>query len=334
MKTNKIFIPIAEFQNAISSFLSKVGYCSSDKEIITKTLMYAELRGNNQGIIKLLTGALYPNHKEGKTVDIIHQTPVSARLNGNQKCGMVVLQEAVNLALEKSTKTGIAVIGCFNYSSATGALGHWSNIITNHKKISIVMSQCPEMVAPYGSYEPLFGTNPIAIGIPLQHQNFTLDMATSASAWFGLEMAKARGESIPNDIAYNSHGNSTTDPSEALKGALRVFDRGFKGSHLSLMVELLAGAWTGAAMKDKKASYNWGSLVIAMDPIILGPLEDFQANAAIMCERLKNAKTLPNETNGNIYLPGERGDILSALQLNRGTIEVDENLYKELKQHC
>ena len=26
--------------------------------------------------------------------------------------------------------------------------------------------QCPEMVAPYGSYEPLFGTSPFSIGIP------------------------------------------------------------------------------------------------------------------------------------------------------------------------
>jgi LDH2 family malate/lactate/ureidoglycolate dehydrogenase len=28
------------------------------------------------------------------------------------------------------------------------------------------MLQCPEMVAPYGSYEPLYGTNPFSIGIP------------------------------------------------------------------------------------------------------------------------------------------------------------------------
>ncbi len=30
----------------------------------------------------------------------------------------------------------------------------------------MILLQCPEMVAPYGSYEALFGTNPFTIGIP------------------------------------------------------------------------------------------------------------------------------------------------------------------------
>jgi LDH2 family malate/lactate/ureidoglycolate dehydrogenase len=66
-----------------------------------------------------------------------------------------------------------------------------------------------------------------------------------------------------------------------------VFDRSFKGSHISLMIELLAGiyntfnysyavyfdtiscvtgAWTGPSMSDKHTSRNWGSLVLALDP--------------------------------------------------------------------
>lgn len=64
-------------------------------------------------------------------------------------------------------------------------------------------------------------------------------MATSAQSWYSLVTAKETGESIGNDVAYDDKGISTTNPAEALKGALRVFDRGFKGSHLALMVELL-----------------------------------------------------------------------------------------------
>lgn len=63
------------------------------------------------------------------------------------------------------------------------ALGIWAQKITESNLIGIIMSQvqtenifvinsfhikyqCPEMVAPHGSYEPIFGTNPIAVGIP------------------------------------------------------------------------------------------------------------------------------------------------------------------------
>lgn len=37
--------------------------------------------------------------------------------------------------------------------------------------------------------------------------------------------------------------------------------RSFKGSHLALMVELLAGPLVGGAVADKASSGNWGNLV-------------------------------------------------------------------------
>ena len=51
--------------------------------------------------------------------------------------------------------------------------------------IGIALSQSPEMVAPHGASEPIFGTNPIAISIPTGEGRdpITFDMATSAMAW-------------------------------------------------------------------------------------------------------------------------------------------------------
>ncbi|GFH27677.1 uncharacterized protein HaLaN_26040, partial [Haematococcus lacustris] len=53
-------------------------------------------------------------------------------------------------------------------------------------------------------------------------------------------------------------------------GALRSFDRGTKGSGLGIMVELLAGPLVGAAVSDKLQEANWGNLVVAVDPALLG----------------------------------------------------------------
>ena len=45
-------------------------------------------------------------------------------------------------------------------------------------------------MTPHGAFEPIFGTNPLAIGIPTSESegdpSLILDMATSAEAWFGL----------------------------------------------------------------------------------------------------------------------------------------------------
>lgn len=52
--------------------------------------------------------------------------------------------------------------------------------------------------------------------------------------------------------------------------------RSHKGSALSLLVELLAGAAVGAAVEDKMAEQSWGNLIVAVDPSLLGDAHAFQ----------------------------------------------------------
>jgi LDH2 family malate/lactate/ureidoglycolate dehydrogenase len=82
--------------------------------------------------------------------------------------------------------------------------------------IGIVLAQSPEFVAPHGAKQAIFGTNPIAVGIPSAEgaDPMVMDMATAAYAWFGLLEAKTAGLPIPGDVAYNARGELTTDPNE------------------------------------------------------------------------------------------------------------------------
>lgn len=326
-----IEISISDLESCITSALLNLGYSPCDADIVKECLMYAELRGNNQGIIKLISGALHPSAGVDRTEEklpVIYETKLSAKIDGCQRVGMVAVSQCVDTAIAKAKEHGMSVVGCSNYSSATGALGFWAKKIAREGLIGIVMSQCNELVAPHTSYEPIFGTNPIAIGLPTSSPPFVvLDMATSAIAMFGVVKAKEEGTTLPEGVALDCLGHETTDPAAALNGAIRVFDRGFKGSHLALIVELLAGAWTGAAMRDKQSSGNWGSVVLVIDPAALGPLEEFQANAAIMCERVKNAKKLHDN---EIYLPGERGDRQEEENLAKGTLKIPQKIYQKL----
>jgi L-2-hydroxycarboxylate dehydrogenase (NAD+) len=136
-----------------------------------------------------------------------------------------------------------------------------------------VLAQSPELVAPAGGTKPVFGTNPICVAIPGPDDGpLILDMATAAITFFGLITSKANRRPLPVGCAVGPDGNMTTDPDEALKGALLAFG-GHKGSGLSLIVELLGGVLPGGAFPgdtvDKKQAKNWGNLVIAFDPSIL-----------------------------------------------------------------
>ena len=64
-----------------------------------------------------------------------------------------------------------------------------------------------ETVSAFGSYEAIFGTNPMAFGIPYQDDALVLDMATASMAYFGVIEASTAGKSLPENIAYDKDGN-------------------------------------------------------------------------------------------------------------------------------
>lgn len=314
------------------------GISEADAKIITDVLMFAEKRKNNQGLVKITKGHLKQSKDAGE-ISVVKESPVSAQLNGANRIGMAIISKAVDMAIEKASTTGIALIGASGYASATGALGYWSTKLAKEGFVSIITSQCSEMVAPNGSYDAIFGTNPIAIGIPNKksdskvmpdNEPIVLDMATSAAAYFGLVKAAEAKEYINDDVAYDKHGKATTSPAEALAGALRVFDRSHKGSGLALMVELLAGAMTGASMgPDKRTENNWGTLIIALDPTLLGTEEGFYSSVEEMCLRVKESSKLDGVK--QIYLPGERGSLQALKTIEAGTIDVPSQVLDKLK---
>lgn len=89
----------------------------------TQVLLYAQLRDNNQGVIKIAAGALKKDPAAGE-ITIEHETPLSAQLNGAKNVGMVVLAKATKLAVEKAKNLGFGIVGTNNTSSSTGILGY------------------------------------------------------------------------------------------------------------------------------------------------------------------------------------------------------------------
>src|SRR3989339_1926112 len=161
-------------------------------------MMYAQLRGNNQGIVKLI-GRGYPKNPQSGEFIIEKETKLSARINGNKQAGALVMQKALDMAVAKAKEHGFGIVGTNNTNTSTGALGYWAKQIADSGLIGLVFAGSPPTVAMYGSYEAIFGTNPMAIGIPGDSDPFVLDFATAAMAYYGLIEAKTAGRKIPGD---------------------------------------------------------------------------------------------------------------------------------------
>ncbi len=93
-------------------------------QLALQVLMYGQLRGNSQNVIKIPAGALTdPAGVPQEEMNVIQEGPISVQLNGGKRLGMLVVDAAVQQALARCQKNSFGIAGTCNTSSSTGALG-------------------------------------------------------------------------------------------------------------------------------------------------------------------------------------------------------------------
>jgi len=321
-------IKVTELKDLTLKALSKYGYSAEESAVISEVLLFAQLRGNNQGVVKLI-GKGIPRRPEGQTPKIIKDSPVSALVDGNSTHAIIVMDQLVNIAIEKAGKSGIGLVGSFNTSESTGILAYYVNKIAKSGFIGLAFSAAPfQTTAPFGSNEARFCTNPLAYGIPTNSDPILFDMTTSSMAYYGLIEAKTAGKEVPEGIGYDSTGKPTVNPAEIMGGALKTM-AGHKGSGLALLVQILAGALVGADSFDSDSD-NAGNFVIAIDPNLFTPTAEFKNRIGDVSTKIKSARKVDGVA--EILLPGERGTKLQNNNINSGEIEVEDNLLAGLQK--
>jgi (2R)-3-sulfolactate dehydrogenase (NADP+) len=179
------------------------------------------------------------------------------------------LAELAPLAREQSV-AGAAV----RRSHHCGQLGAQVERLAEDGLVALMVSNTPRAMAAWGGREPLFGTNPIAFAAPRPGDApLVVDLSLSKVARGKVMAAKKAGEPIPEGIALDADGRSTTDPDAALAGTMVPVGEA-KGAALALMVEVLAVTLTGATPSREASSFfeadgpapGVGHLILAFDP--------------------------------------------------------------------
>src|SRR6202012_4634193 len=92
----------------------------------------------------------------------------------------------------------------------------------------------------WGGIDARLGNNPLIIAVPRTDGHVVLDMAISQYSFGKLNLYKSKNEQLPLPGGYDKDGNLTTDPAAIIE-SLRPLPIGFwKGSGLSLVLDLLA----------------------------------------------------------------------------------------------
>jgi len=235
------------------------GVPKSDAAQAADVLASADLRGiDSHGVARLTSyfdllseGLINPTPK----IKIVRSTPSTASVDGDNGLGLVVGPQANRIAMDKAEKAGSGWVSICN-SNHFGIAGYYVLKALERDMIGWAMTNSTKLVTPLWGAERMLGTNPIAIAFPGKEEPpIVVDMATCAAAYGKIEMARRRGESIPEGWGINNQGLDTTNPDDIVAGGCLLplgSDRergGHKGYGLAVMVDILCGALSGA---------NWG----------------------------------------------------------------------------
>lgn len=323
-------ISIIELRQKVLTTFKQKGFNESDANRIADYLLWADMSGiKTQGIIKMTGTQSLQNIKPKHDIKVERDTKLSQLINAGAYPAPLVSQQATDVVTQKAKEHGFAIVGVHNTFSSNGAQAYYAERIAKEDLIGIVMARSPGSVAPFDSLDPLFGTNPIGFSFPTQDEPLVFDMATSAMTWYGLVLAKARGEQIPDNMAIDKHGSLTNDPATAMNGALLPFDRGYKGSGIGMVVEIMTGPLASSAYCDCETfDKEWGSTFIAIDPGLLVDNEQFKANCSDLIAKVKASRQRLGAA--EIRLPGERALQAYKEAEKSGMVDVDEVILKEL----
>ncbi len=226
-------------------------------------------------------------------------------------------------------RQGIA-IASIHKSHHAGVMGLTVERLAVQGLAAMMFANAPAAMAAWGGRRPMFGTNPIAFGVPVGDAGdpIVIDLALSKVARGKIMAAKQKGVAIPDDWAFDPEGNPTTDPVKALDGTM-VPAGGVKGAALAMMVELLAAGLTGAQFghqssslfDDKGKPPALGQMIIAIDPKATGGVGVVEHLAEI-------ANAIASEE--GVRLPGRRGK-LARLVAETDGIEIEEDVMAAIR---
>ncbi len=245
--------------------------------------------------------------------EVIRETAVSALVDGNWTFGQTTAMVATEIAVEKALGQGMAAVGTVRCNHI-GRVGHFVEMAAAKGCVGIVVaggfSEIVPVAAPFGGRERVLSTNPVAMGFPAGEDAdpVMFDFATTAISGVKVLNASRRGEQLPPGCMVDREGRPTTDPRAFEEGGAQLPFAGHKGYALNVAVEYLGRILTGSDTyaEDHRSTdilRHHGTTILAIRADLFRPLEEFQAGAAEMAERLR--KVAPAPGHSEVLAPGD-----------------------------
>jgi L-2-hydroxycarboxylate dehydrogenase (NAD+) len=335
------YLPIDKAEEFIATALQANQVPAADAKRVAQLMIQSDMVGaDGHGIFRLpayikriRAGGINLN----PNIRIEREQGATALINGDNALGHLVMNRAVEVAIEKVKQHSVCWVGS-HFGNHSGAASVYVRKLAEQGYIGIYMAVGnANHMAPWGGIDLLLSTNPIAIAVPAgDHPTVLLDIATTVAAYGKVKVAAQKGESIPDTWMIDKKGQPITDPQKSSEGSLLPIG-GYKGYGLAVMIGLLAGTLNNAAVGKDTIDFNahhdlitnTGQTIIAVDPSAFGDREQFVQRVITLVDDLKASSKLPGVN--QIRVPGDGAAKVMAERSKQG-IPISPELKEALNQ--
>jgi LDH2 family malate/lactate/ureidoglycolate dehydrogenase len=327
-------------QDAAQEILVRLGENEANSLLAAESLVGADLRGVTTHGVNLLRLVVQRVEAGMLTLptrfETIKEDETTAVLDGKNGLGQVAASRGIGLSAAKAKQAGLGMVVIRNTNNL-GALGYYTSRAASRDGVAaILMTNGNPSMAPFGSADPYFGTNPLSIAVPTTGgRALVLDMSSSVVARGKIRLAATSGERIPLGWACDETGEPTTDPKRALKGSLLPLG-GPKGSGLAMMIDIFSGVLSGSSYGRGLKSFHEldgptgvGSCYISIDICRFVDMGVFAETIRAYVQDIKGLRKQPGIE--EILVPGEV-ESLKEEENRRLGIELPDSVAKNMDE--
>jgi 3-dehydro-L-gulonate 2-dehydrogenase len=256
------------------------------------------------------------------------------RWDGHRGVGNLNAFAAMQRAMELAREHGIGGValantnhwmrgGSYGWLAAEAGLFAmcWSNTLAN--------------MPAWGATTPTVGNNPLVVAVPCPGADgghVVLDMAMSQFSYGTLAAYSKRGALLPVAGGFDSAGNLTRDAA-AIEASQRAVPVGYwKGSGLSLVLDMLAAMLSGGLAthqlpRDPTRESGQSQIFLAIDPGAVGGTQELSRIADGILASLNDAT--PADAKKPVRYPGEETVRLREENMRLG-VPVDPEIWREI----
>lgn len=339
-------VSVDELRKFVMTIFLRAGMTNEDAILMTNSLVEADRWGlTTHGtarlrsyVAQLKSGQVNPAPNETVLVD----QPSALLINADNAFGAPVGIRALRQAMAKARGTGVCLTGVKNVAHF-GAAGYYTRYAAERGFLALAMSSTSPSVVPFGGMTPRIGNSPMSFAAPGEaHPELVMDMAQSMTSRGRIRIAMEEGQEIPENWAIDASGNPTTNPREALNGAV-LPSGGHKGSAMSLMIEMLASGLTGAhlsqhihhagftnatSINDEKPTnkdVTVGNFYLVINADVFGDADQVRHRATSIAEYVRASPAAPGVEKvlapGDIELNKSRNAAAEGIELLASTVD-------------